>query len=120
MHSVAFHANGNNNLRSKVLFDRAGIDVLAIRSNDYDAVYNIAGMNTLNPWRLTGSVLYFNHVISGSVQQSPHTLMHGSFDKWNEQMRNGPGKGRGSIQKGFNALDTVGRMGIKYISNYLK
>ncbi|MCP4433736.1 MAG: hypothetical protein GY806_22415 [Gammaproteobacteria bacterium] len=120
MHSVAFHGNANNNLRSKVLFDRAGVEVLATRANSYDFVNTLIGANTTNPWRIAGSIVYANHVFSGSPQQSPHTLMKEGFDEWDEQMKFGPGKGRGIIQKSFDALDKTGRKGIEYISNYLK
>ncbi|MGM8228869.1 hypothetical protein ACSV5M_19975 [Cellvibrio sp. ARAG 10.3] len=104
-HSIVFHGNANNNLRSKPLFSRAGVKVLAIRSNDYDMVPNIIGMNTLNPRKIIGSVLYSNHVMSGSVLQSPHTLMQ-SQASWRHNMDNGPGKGRNGIQKVFNKIET--------------
>lgn len=120
MHSVAFHGNANNNFRSRALFNRAGVEVLATRANDYDMVNNIIGLNTANPWRVIGSVVYANHVFSGSPQQSPHTLMHKGFDAWDQQMENGPGKGRGVLQKSFDAVDKTARKGIKYINNYLK
>lgn len=119
-HSVAFHGNANNNLRSSVLFERAGIDVIATRANDYDFVNTIVGLNTANPWRILGSAMYANHVFSGSVQQSPHTLMHEDRESWNEQMDNGPGRGRNGLQKGFNTVDETARKGIRYINNYLK
>jgi len=35
-------------------------------------------------------------------------------------MRNSPGKGRSTLQKGFNVIDQAGRGGIKYINNFLK
>jgi hypothetical protein len=120
MHSVAFHSNANNNLRSKALFTRAGVEVLATRANDYDMVNTIVGLNTVNPWRVLGSAIYANHVFSGSLQQSPHTLMHKDFDAWDKQMKNGPGKGRGVMQKGFDTIDKTGRKGIKYINSYFK
>lgn len=104
-HSIAFHGSANNNLRSKPLFSRAGVTVLAIRSNDYDLVPNIIGMNTLNPRKILGAVLYSNHVMSGSVLQSPHTLMQ-SQESWRHNMENGPGKGRNAIQKVFNKIET--------------
>ncbi len=119
-HSVAFHGNANNNLRSKVLFDRAGVGVIAVRSNDYDMVNTIIGLNTANPWRIIGSAVYANHVFSGSINQSPHTLMHDGFDAWDKQMKEGPGRGRGALQKGFNSADQTARKGIKYVKNYLK
>lgn len=40
-HSVVFHGNANNNLRTKPLLKRAGINVLAVRHNDYDLVPNV-------------------------------------------------------------------------------
>lgn len=120
MHSVAFHGNANNNLRSSVLFERAGVKVISTRANDYDMVNNIIGMNTVNPWRILGSLVYSNHVMDGSVQQSPHTLMYNGFNAWDEQMENGPGKGRNLLQKGFDQIDKAGRSSIKYIRNFLK
>lgn len=116
--SVAFHANANNNLRSKPLFARAGIKVLAIRANDYDMVPNIIGMNTLNPRKLIGSLVYSNHVFNGSVTQSPHTLMQDQKE-WNKNMENGPGKGRGIIQKAFHKTGQAVSKTIKPRPNYL-
>ncbi len=120
MHSVAFHGNANNNLRSSILFKRAGIGVIATEANDYDMVNTIIGCNTINPWRIIGSVVYAGHAMGGTVQQSPHSLMHDNFDAWDKKMRHGPGKGRNTLQKGFNTLDQAGRSGIKYINNFLK
>ncbi len=120
MHSVAFHGNANNNVRSGVLFKRAGIDVIKPRANDYDMVNTIIGLNTINAWRIIGSVVYANHVMNGTIQQSQHTLMHDSYETWDEQMRNGPGEGRNNLQKGFDVFDKAGRGGIKYINNFLK
>ncbi|MCW8901456.1 MAG: hypothetical protein OQK95_12355, partial [Gammaproteobacteria bacterium] len=111
-HKVAFHGNANNNFRSSFLFDRAGIEVLAIRANDYDLVPNIAGLNTLNPRKFLGSAVYWNHVFYGSVQQSPHTLSQ-TREQWDNDMTSGPGKGRGPIQKGFEST-------VRYINNFLK
>ena len=102
-HSIAFHANANNNLRTKPLLKRAGIKVIAIRANDYDMVPNLIGLNTLNPRKLIGSMLYANHVFNGSVEQSPHTLMQSQSD-WDNNMTNGNGKGRGPVQKTFDKL----------------
>jgi len=102
--SVAFHANANNNFRSKLLFARAGIKVLAIRANDYDMVPNLIGLNTLNPRKLIGSLVYSNHVFKGSVAQSPHTLMQDQ-KTWSDNMENGPGKGRGIVQKAFHKAE---------------
>lgn len=116
--SVAFHANANNNFRSRPLFARAGIKVLAIRANDYDMVPNLIGLNTLNPRKLIGSLVYSNHVFKGSVAQSPHTLMQDQ-KTWSENMENGPGKGRGIIQKAFHKTEkTVSRL-VRPRPNYL-
>lgn len=120
MHSIAFHGNANNDMRSSILFERAGVEVIATRANDYDMVNTVIGLNTINPWRILGSVIYANHVMGGSVQQSPHTLMHNGFSEWDYQMVNGPGNGRNSLQKGFDHVDKAGRGGIKYIKNFLK
>ncbi|MFA7556016.1 MAG: hypothetical protein WCY88_17360 [Spongiibacteraceae bacterium] len=109
--SVAFHANANNNLRSKPLLKRAGINVIAIRANDYDMVPNVLGLNTLNPRKLIGSMVYMSHVLNGSVTQSPHTLMQDQAT-WNNNMDYGPGKGRDPVQKVFNTL-------VKPLNNYL-
>lgn len=117
-HSVAFHGNANNNLRSKLLLNRAGIKVLAIRANDYDVVPNFFGVNTLNPRKLIGSVVYANHASSGSVAQSPHTLMQ-TQEQWKKNMDEGPGKGRNIIQKGFNKVDTSLEKIVKSVANYL-
>ena len=111
-HKVAFHGNVNNNFRSSFLFERAGIEVLAIRANDYDIVPNIFGLNTLNPRKIIGSIVYVNHVPWGSVQQSPHTLSQ-TQEQWEKYMTSGPGKGRGPIQKGFEST-------VRYINNFLK
>ncbi len=102
-HSVSFHANANNNLRSKPLMKRAGITVLPAQKNDYDFVHNIIGMNTLNPRKVVGSLVYANHVFSGSVPQSPHTTAQSQAD-WHTNMTQGAGKGRNWLQKGFNAM----------------
>lgn len=101
--SVAFHGNANNNLRSKPLLRRAGIEVLSVVNHDYDLVPNLIGLNTLNPRKIIGSLAYINHVTGGSVQQSPHTLPQ-SMEAWNANMRDGPGKGRGPIQRAFNKV----------------
>lgn len=116
--SVAFHANANNNMRSKPLFSRAGIKVLAIRANDYDMVPNLIGMNTLNPRKLLGSLVYSSHVFNGSVAQSPHTLMQDQ-KTWDANMDNGPGKGRNIIQKAFNKTEKTASKLIKPRPNYL-
>lgn len=116
--SVAFHANANNNFRSKPLFARAGIKVLAIRANDYDMVPNLIGMNTLNPRKWIGSLVYSNHVFNGSVAQSPHTLMQDQ-KTWSDNMENGPGKGRGIIQKAFHKTEQAVSKTVKPRPNYL-
>ncbi|MFK5892936.1 MAG: hypothetical protein QM504_06920 [Pseudomonadota bacterium] len=119
-HSVAFHGNANNDFRSGFLFDRAGIEIISKRSNDYDIVNKLLGANTINPWQIAGSLVYWNHTTSGSIQQSPHTTMHNGFDDWNNKMEEAPGKGRGAIQNAFNYVDEKARSSIKAIDNYLK
>lgn len=103
-HGVAFHGNANNNIRSKALLARAGVEVISIRSNDYDIVSNVLGANTLNPWKVAGSFIYVNHVLFGSVMQSPHTLAQRQMD-WKQNMDSGIGKGRNALQKAFNKID---------------
>ena len=110
-HKVAFHGNASNNFRSKLLYDRAGIEVLATRANDYDAVNVLAG-NTLNIRKMIGSVVYISHIKSGSVVQSPHTLMQ-TQQEWDDNMTNGAGKGRNTLQKRFEST-------VHYINNFLK
>lgn len=104
-HSIIFRGNANNNFRSKFLLKRAGIEVLAIRANDFDPVANILGANTINPRKLIGSLVYLRHATSGSVAQSTHTLSQ-DMDTWRDKMENGPGRGRSRIQKAFNKLET--------------
>lgn len=118
--SLALHGNANNNFRSSFLFDKAGIEVIASRGNTYDLVYVFAGFNTLNPWRMLGAAVYWRHVFSGSVNQSTHTMQHKDYDAWNQEMTFGAGRGRSPIQKGFHAVDQLGRKAIKAIPNYLK
>lgn len=115
-HSIAFHGNANNNFRSKFLMKRAGIEVLAIRANDYDPVANILGTNTLNPRKLIGSAIYLRHATSGSVAQSTHTLPQ-DMSTWRKNMDNGPGRGRSPIQKAFNKVETS--LSKKSKANYL-
>ena len=103
-HSVTFHGNGNNERRSKVLFERAGIDVLGYNSHPYDLVHNFAGMNISSFKNFIGSVVYAGHVIGSSVQQSPHTLPYRSFEHWKNQMNDGPGKGRNKVQNTFKVI----------------
>jgi hypothetical protein len=118
--SVAMHGNANNNVRSKFIFNKAGVDVIATRGNTYDFVNIVLGGNSLNPWRWLGSIVYLRHVISGSANQSTHTLQHKDYDAWNKEMTTGPGRGRSPIQKGFNVLDQLGRKAVKVIPNHLK
>lgn len=115
---VAFHANANNNMRSKVLFDRAGVEVISVRAHDYDMVTNIIGANTLNPRKLLGSLAYANHVFSGSVSQSPHTTFQ-SRESWEKNMLDGPGKGRGAIQKSFHKVEKTINNTVNAVKNYL-
>ncbi|MFL0810996.1 MAG: hypothetical protein K6L76_11325 [Agarilytica sp.] len=115
---VAFHGNANNNFRSKSLFERAGIDVVAIRAHDYDFVTNMVGLNTVNPRKLLGSAVYANHVFGGSIAQSPHTTIQ-SHESWEKNMQSGPGKGRGSFQKVFNSSGNAINKVAETIKNYL-
>lgn len=116
--SVAFHANANNNLRSKPLFNRAGIKVIAIRANDYDMVPNLIGLNTLNPRKWIGSLVYSSHVFNGSVAQSPHTLMQDQ-QAWEQNMETGPGKGRNLVQRAFHRTEKTVSKAVRPRPNYL-
>lgn len=115
---VTFHGNANNNVRSNHLFERAGVEVVAVKGHDYDLVTNIVGMNTVNPRKLTGSLIYANHVFGGSIVQSPHTTAQ-SHASWEYNMLHGPGKGRGHAQKAFNAIEKRGQQAVKVVKNYL-
>ncbi len=117
--SVVLHGNANNNWRSGRLFDRAGMKVVAIKAHDYDFVTNIIGSNTLNPRKLLGSLVYANHVTGGSIAQSPHTTAQ-SMEKWNENMNNGPGKGRSRLQKVHNQTGKKISSSVRYIKNAFK
>ena len=116
---VAFHGNANNNFRSKKLFERAGVTITGIKAHDYDFVTNIIGLNSVNPRKVAGSLIYANHVFSGSIPQSPHTTVQ-SRESWDKNMIEGPGKGRGVIQKAFNQAESSGKFIVKRISNFLK
>src|SRR5690625_5740015 len=64
-HSVAFHGSGNNILRSKLLLNRAGIEVLRVAHHDYDLVPNVIGLNTIKDrmsTRLNSSHVAFTYV----------------------------------------------------------
>lgn len=115
---VAFHGNANNNWRSKPLLERAGVKVIAVRAHDYDFVTNIIGANTVNPRKLLGSLLYANHVMNGSIAQSPHTTVQ-SRQQWEHNMVNGPGKGRNIAQRGFHNTGQAINNSVKVIKNYL-
>ncbi|ROS00219.1 hypothetical protein EDC56_2857 [Sinobacterium caligoides] len=118
---VALHGNANNNLRSGLLFKRAGVDVIAIRAHDYDLVSNIVGKNTVNPRKLLGSIVYANHVFNGSIAQSPHTTTQ-SMASWQFNMAHGPGRGRNPLQQalhnGRQAIDNT-KDTVKALTNYL-
>jgi len=118
-HKVVFHSNANNNFRSSFLFERAGIEVLDAHANDYDIVNTFAGLNTLNPVKMLGSLVYSPHVFNGSVQQSPHTLPQ-SQNQWEQNMESGPGRGRSALQEGFEAVNNTLQSGVRYIQNFLK
>ena len=119
-HSVAFHSNGNNTYRSKFLLDRAGIEVIAVRGNENDFVYNILGMNAANGWHVVRSIAYANHVIGGSTQQSSHTLPQGTA-QLDQNMQYGPGKGRNALQRGVENVEifAVTHNVKAYIPNFL-
>ncbi len=117
-HSIAFHGNANNNVRSKLLMNRAGITVIPGQATEYDFVRNIIGMNTLNPRKIIGSLVYARHVFSGSISQSPHTLAQ-TPEQWRDNMDNGPGRGRSPIQKAFNKIDGNKTEQVKALPNYL-
>lgn len=95
--------------------------MIVARGNDYDMVYNVAGMNAENSWNVIRSPVYANHVFSGSVQQSPHTTLLSEKD-WSKNLTAGPGKGRGALQKGFDGAEkfAVRHNVVGYIPNFLK
>ncbi len=120
-HTVAFHAGANNQRRSDLLFKRAKVGVVGYFSHPYDFVPQLIGMNAMGPWSVVGSLVYANHVFSGSTEQSPHTLPYQGFGHWNTMMKKGSGKGRGVAQKAFHAVDAAARKaGKDYIPNHLR
>ena len=64
-HSVTFHGNGNNESRSSVLFERAGIKVLGFNSHPYDLVNTVAGLNAKSFTSLIASIVCGGHVFGG-------------------------------------------------------
>jgi hypothetical protein len=77
-HSVQFHAGANNAIVSKGILAKAGIAKVGPDNNHpFDLVPNIAGMNTINPAKIVGSLLAAP-ALSGSGPlknlKSPHTL----------------------------------------------
>lgn len=113
---VVLHGNANNNWRSARLFERAGIRIVSVKAHDYDFVTNIIGANTVNPRKLIGSVVYANHVTGGSISQSPHTTAQ-SMEGWEDNMQNGPGKGRNAIQKLHHGAGNTINSTVRYIKN---
>ena len=89
----------------------AGINILAVRIHDYDAVGNLVCGNTSSLRKMAGSLVYFSHISDSSIPQSPHTTMQ-SQKEWDKQMRSGPGVGRSSTQQAFEKT-------VKIIDNYL-
>jgi mRNA-degrading endonuclease RelE of RelBE toxin-antitoxin system len=77
-HSVQFHAGANNAMVSKGILAKAGIAKVGPDNNHpYDLVPNIAGMNTINPVKIVGSLLAAPALSdSGPLKhlKSPHTL----------------------------------------------
>lgn len=77
-HSVQFHAGANNAMVSKGILTKAGITKVGSDNNHpYDLVPNIAGMNTINPAKIVGSLLAAPALSdSGPLKhlKSPHTL----------------------------------------------
>lgn len=115
---VNLHGSGSNTWRSKHLFERAGVELLAVRAHDYDLVHQIVGINTLNPRKLIGAAVYSTHVFDGSVAQSPHTTIQ-PREQWEKHMKDGPGKGRNTLQKAFHHIESFSENTARLIKNYL-
>lgn len=116
--SVAFHGTANNNVRSKPLLQRAGVEVINIYAHAYDLVPNLIGANTLRPSKIIGSLLYANLVFGGSPLQSPHTMAQ-SMQSWQTHMQSGVGEGRSGIQQAARNLATSAAAGVRWIKNFL-
>jgi hypothetical protein len=75
--SVIFHAGANNQLVTNYHLKNArinsGKETIYLNS-PWDLVPNIVGLNTLNPIKITGSLLVVPSVIFGDPLSSPHTL----------------------------------------------
>jgi hypothetical protein len=72
-HSVEFHGGANNIIVTNFIMSRAGVSVKDYLNHPFYPVPNIAGMNTLNPIKIAGSILQLHNVIWGSPEASPHT-----------------------------------------------
>jgi hypothetical protein len=78
--SVVFHAGANNQLMTNFILDKANINeqypgqTTTYLNSPWDLVPNIVGLNTLNPIKITGSLLVVPSVIFGDPLSSPHTL----------------------------------------------
>lgn len=78
--SVAFHAGANNQLVTNFIlkkagmnFDENGIYQGKYLDSPYDAVPNIIGLNTVDPIKWAGSILFVPTLFMGP-EWSPHTL----------------------------------------------
>lgn len=105
VHSVAFHGSANNRMRSSVLFDRAKVKVVDYLAHPYDMVHQIIGLNTLNPRKLLGSVVYAPLVFNGSTDESPHSGPFKGMENWNKATGRTPGHGGNIAQNAFSAVE---------------
>ncbi|HHV47990.1 MAG TPA: hypothetical protein GXX56_03360, partial [Rhodocyclaceae bacterium] len=78
--SVAFHAGANNQLVTDFILKKAGMNLNDNReykenywNSPYDAVPNIIGLNTMNPIKWVGSILFLPTLFMGP-DKSQHTL----------------------------------------------
>lgn len=89
VHTVALHGAATNQAEVRKSFDEVGITFAADVSHPLDMVNSITGGNFLGLSDLVGSLMVMNHVFSGTVSQSTHTLPFKDFDIWLGRMGSG-------------------------------
>jgi RHS repeat-associated protein len=77
---VAFHGGANNRWATNEILRSHGVANMGYLNNPLDPVPNIAGLNTINPIKLIGSILELPNVFGFGPGTSPHTLPCGECD----------------------------------------
>ncbi len=82
-HSVWFHGNANQNIRTNRTLKQAKVTILGYTNHPLDPVHQVIGLNTLNPIKIGGAIIAFPLLFSKDQQKSPHTLPYkGSVLGW--------------------------------------